>query len=1030
MLPPNQEKRSRKFDRELRLYKSNPMYETVKELYLANGYKSILSAEKALKKVKVTKSGTINKNSIKAVDRIEAKKEESSGLKKSISLTISEKNLDLVDSWVHYAQCKKMAKAKPNSLFIHKVTFYNGDGTMPQNDEWKPLSIEFFKSDFINGNIKHKINLYISLGSDLEWIVRQFIRETYNTSKGDKLVDPNRYVVLDTYAFAKVQKHDPKARLIQLFRANQVGTCVYDAFVEYFQARAETNRNAKACLNKLVDKRDIYAKPYNLAEIEELAISFKASVTIKDLIGFDDIVLNKSEFNRFHIELINTKYNHLDLYKCANSQITTVKESEYKMLKAIHPFYVEKFGKLYTIDGTYKQADSDFKTVFDQWKETNNLSQLSIKSDSDIYKIITEGYDFNMHTIFKTDVIPNNSLYKEVDLKKAYYSYSNKELNGFYHGVPSGSFITYKPSETFTINDFNEITSNGLIGFYEVRILKTTEKLSYYGFVKDSVHVLSSANVCLLSKYCQFKFLVCSYAPSVDIGFNDKFLQKEDGLAYYCKAWGLLMRDSNTTLMEIKPLHADNDFYKTQAQNRALYRVDDGLYKIVNQLNNFTSYKHIAIYIHSYVVTQILNLLLAYDIDDVIGVKLDSIILKADAVPIINEAFSMKEANIENIFKPKPKYDLDDGVDMGDNNLDGIFRPYKIGYVRERSMFSNVEPLFTNFQKLSLIIKRRIVYIGGAGGSGKTYSLLNSKNFYHGGTTVYSTCAWRLIATQKEAFPHIIGTSLPKLLGEYNGTKVEQMSKTSVRLVIIDEATLMEKSTINKVIKEFPNAFIFVLGDVDYDGKFYQCAINSVVNPSSIKKLQYISYTKSFRFDTKLNTKLSELRTMMKAKKSIGELISWTKNNFTYMDSQDINFADDDIGISALNSNIKKIEKLVTKADDEDVYSTKLVNRKIFDCPLSKYFISKGTSPQYVIKNSVPEKGQYRGDILFTKPSHRNYYESLFHTIHSFQGSQLTHTNKIIIYMDSTFDYNLIYTALSRARRCDQIIFISNKIKN
>jgi hypothetical protein len=75
----------------------------------------------------------------------------------------------------------------------------------------------------------------------------------------------------------------------------------------------------------------------------------------------------------------------------------------------------------------------------------------------------------------------------------------------------------------------------------------------------------------------------------------------------------------------------------------------------------------------------------------------------------------------------------------------------------------------------------------------------------------------------------------------------------------------------------------------------------------------------------------------------------------------------------------------------------------------------------YFIKTTNIKKGEMAWAQLPGKPDHNNYLETRFRTIHSYQGLQLTHDNNIIICMDNLFDYNLIYTALSRARRVNQI---------
>jgi hypothetical protein len=88
---------------------------------------------------------------------------------------------------------------------------------------------------------------------------------------------------------------------------------------------------------------------------------------------------------------------------------------------------------------------------------------------------------------------------------------------------------------------------------------------------------------------------------------------------------------------------------------------------------------------------------------------------------------------------------------------------------------------------------------------------------------------------------------------------------------------------------------------------------------------------------------------------------------------------------------------------------------------LNEYFKTRGVNMHYFIKATNIKKGQMAWAQLPEKPDHSNYVETRFRTIHSYQGLQLTHDNNIIICMDSLFDYNLIYTALSRARRVDQI---------
>ena len=93
---------------------------------------------------------------------------------------------------------------------------------------------------------------------------------------------------------------------------------------------------------------------------------------------------------------------------------------------------------------------------------------------------------------------------------------------------------------------------------------------------------------------------------------------------------------------------------------------------------------------------------------------------------------------------------------------------------------------------------------------------------------------------------------------------------------------------------------------------------------------------------------------------------------------------------------------------------------------LTKHFISKGTEPQYYIKNTNINKGEYKGARLDKEPDHQNFECKLFKTIHSFQGLDLKRDEKIIISVKKYFDNNLFYTAFSRARNLNQIIILKN----
>lgn len=218
-----------------------------------------------------------------------------------------------------------------------------------------------------------------------------------------------------------------------------------------------------------------------------------------------------------------------------------------------------------------------------------------------------------------------------------------------------------------------------------------------------------------------------------------------------------------------------------------------------------------------------------------------------------------------------------------------------------------------------------------------------------------------------------------------------------MRFIVIDELTLIDEKSINTIIKEYPNCFIFIVGDVDKDGYFYQCNLqNKVYKPKN--NHQYIKYSKSYRFNTELDEKLNKLREFMKCNKNILKLNKFVKNEFSncIIKKENVEYNNNDIGISALND-----------------YNN--------GNNMTNYFVDKGTKPKYFIKKTDKKRNHLCGREILEKPSHKNFEMKLFKTIHSFQGLDLDDDNKIIISITKNFDYNLFYTAFSRARRLDQI---------
>ena len=276
---------------------------------------------------------------------------------------------------------------------------------------------------------------------------------------------------------------------------------------------------------------------------------------------------------------------------------------------------------------------------------------------------------------------------------------------------------------------------------------------------------------------------------------------------------------------------------------------------------------------------------------------------------------------------------------------------------------------------------------------------------------LYSSNCWELIQDKADEFKDkgVIGLSLPKLTGEMNGAKVEQYNTGYAKYKVLDELTLNNKNTVETVInQDNGRCFIFLIGDIDEDGFYYQASISkNIFNPSIYENVQYVKYLKSYRFDDELNEKLQAIRKFMRTGNNNPYLLyNHVKQHFedNFYNKDDIIFNKNDVGISALQP----------------------IN-KLGNCIYSEPFFNNGSIKQYYRKETNFKKKIYKGGKLEEPIEGKNCVCSLFRTIHSYQGRQLTTGDgRIIILLNSLFDYNLLYTALSRARRTNQIVIIND----
>jgi len=564
-----------------------------------------------------------------------------------------------------------------------------------------------------------------------------------------------------------------------------------------------------------------------------------------------------------------------------------------------------------------------------------------------------------------------------------------------------------------------------------------------------------------------------------------KYETVNKGIKHYQKLAGILQREDETITTIIKPFNSDIEYYNIiKNDNKEIYKLNNGLIKIEEKKPIVKSYLHWFYFINSYCKCHILDVLfnLNNNIDDVVAVKVDAVVLKKGTIMNLiynKEVFNIKLdkdgntiSNVEFILKKEastawsPDSDNEtenDIIEFNENNEytqnmnhyflssfngldDGINEVYTTNNINDTNDDNNTfevnEYIYpvnssgyfgylynTHNTELNInesiyngytpdIIKRRLQGLFGGGGKGKTSSVLRS-NLRHE-NCLYGTSCWNLIQKIKEQYKKVSGTTWNNIIGK----NCEPYKNKDVKYIIIDELTLIDKAVIDAIIYLYPHCIIFLIGDIA-EKLHFQCKLEdvTVIKPSDYgSKLQSIIYTKSFRFDSpELERRLNLIRDYMVELKEREQRIKDNDEDRVI----NINLSIKLYALSLFPECIKDIDDI--EINDEDIFVSSLNEMKIIEEDrLTTYFINKGHKPRYYVKKTDKFNGILRGQRINEKPEHNNYEMKFFNTIHSVQGTELTKTNKIIIDLKYNFEFELVYTAFSRARREDQIIIIKD----
>lgn len=279
----------------------------------------------------------------------------------------------------------------------------------------------------------------------------------------------------------------------------------------------------------------------------------------------------------------------------------------------------------------------------------------------------------------------------------------------------------------------------------------------------------------------------------------------------------------------------------------------------------------------------------------------------------------------------------------------------------------------------------------GQGGAGKTHYNLMDKGFIN---PCFYAPSYKLARSKESDYNCNVSVS-QKLTTEDPIMIGLQRRFNSV--LIIDEVSMMSNEEKELIIKNYPTCKIIFCGDIGFQLPCFQSkeqrAKGIIPTPFCIKGMVVKQHNKNHRVECdKLYNILTTCRMMMKDNLPIKDYVF---NKFQQIDNDEMDYDyTKDIIISSTH-----------KGKD---YFTKKYNHQ------EKYYILKS------------DRIYGRGEITLKKPSTKDYEIRHSYTCHSIQGE--TAKGKLFIDMSKMYKNTMIYTAISRAKRFNQIVFVEDKL--
>jgi len=673
---------------------------------------------------------------------------------------------------------------------------------------------------------------------------------------------------------------------------------------------------------------------------------------------------------------INTRLNHAENYIARTDNIEHIEDPArmkeifdnidgYKVWTQSKRFYITSItteDTKYILRSPYIDAVNDF-----EYKTGLNNIKICDIENMKLSIFVRQGVHYNTMINLKED--RNYDDITHIDMEKAYTNF---------HSCPMYEGFLGK------ITDFrktNKIVGIGLYRIDNINYDDCDDKFKEIFLENDTMDVYMNKNVytspeLLFLKQCGVKYDITEGAWGSRMHFivPDEMKKKDDkNIPYYSRYFGSCNNNNLHTRIWMK---GDVKFFHNLRSYSGVNKVfyDDyrkeGYLEYLKPKNRHTS--HITAFITAYQRLSLYEQLWEYEMKDVLRIATDGIYSINDQ-PELRNVFRVQTKRMKKDLQGSTKYIS--GLEKGLQDL--AEAEYREDYDN-----GEADDFYIELWK-------------GAGGTGKTHTGLTDKGFIK---ILYVAPSWKL-ATEKKNKYNVDVNVYARLLSD----DPDQINffKRNYNIMLFDEISMLSKKAIDKLTKTYSQCKIILSGDVGFQLPAIKVDVD---NQLSIEYLEdYVAdytkeYVKNYRIqDNKLLDLCNKVR----------EIIT---NNHHYIHIKKL------LHDTLPTINIEELKNIYT---NEDMILSATNKRKDL---FTNMFKGKNEKEKYYITNNM-NCLYHTGDIVLSDQPVKSGEARHAFTTHSIQGETAEH--KLFIDIKSMRTSQMIYTALSRARRLDQIYIIN-----